>query len=179
MKQLLFFALKEDILPLLEDVERKAPIKYVRTGQFSTAEYESFVHATEMPNLGTASADTSSSSETFLVTGCAVPINVRPVKLATGAEHYCIDQLVNPDSVAFTPGGIWDRDIVLCGRVATVSESVLSQELMKRFNSTLRKQFRKIKAFWVGPQAHVLLDAGKRLTISAQSPRSFDLTTVP
>jgi hypothetical protein len=50
---------------------------------------------------------------------------------------------------------------------------------MKRFNAEIRKEFSKVKAFWVGPNALTLLNAGKRLTDASQSPREFDLTTTP
>ena len=43
----------------------------------------------------------------------------------------------------------------------------------------VRTCFRKVKGRFVGPDALVLLNAGKRLTIAAQSPRDFDLTIVP
>jgi hypothetical protein len=179
MKQILFFALKEDLLPVLEAVERDGPLKYVRMGQSPKSDYESFAHGAEIPNLGRASADSTASCESFVVTESAVSVNVRPIKAATGIERYCIDQLVNPDSITFTPAGVWSPDVVLHGRVATVSESAISQALMKRFNSAFRAQFGKVKAFWVGHNARALLDAGKRLTISAQSPHDFDLTAVP
>jgi hypothetical protein len=86
-----------------------------------------------------------------------------------------VDQLRNPDSVTFTPAGIWDDDVILHGRVATASDSEASQALMRRFHVAIKKGFAKVKAFYVGPQAMELLKAGKRLTIAAQSPREFDL----
>jgi hypothetical protein len=105
-------------------------------------------------------------------------VNVRPIKATIGVERYCVDQLSNPDSITFTPAGVWSPDVVLHGRVATVSESPISQALMKRFNSAFRAQFTKVQAFWIGHNARALFDAGKRLTLSAQSPRDFDLTNV-
>ena len=90
-----------------------------------------------------------------------------------------MDQLANPDTVTLTPGGVWTQDIVLYGRVATASDSKASQELMRRFACAIKKQFTKIRAFYVGPKARELLDKGKRLTIAAQSPRDFDLVREP
>ncbi len=46
---------------------------------------------------------------------------------------------------------------------------------MKLFHGAVRKQFTKVRAFYVEPQALTWLYAGKRLTISDQSPREFDL----
>ena len=174
MKQIHFYALKEDLLPVLEAVERGGPLKYVRMGQSSTPNYESFAHGAGIPNLGNASSDSASSGQSFLVAGRDVPVNVRAIN-AAGVERYAIDQLVNPDTVTLTPGGIWGEDVVLSGRVATVSNSAPAQELMKRFNSAFKEHFSKVKAFSVGPKAFALLSAGKRLTSSAQSPREYDL----
>lgn len=88
---------------------------------------------------------------------------------------FSIDQLANPDSVTFTAGGKWDNDVLLHGRIATASDSDISKELMKLFNLVIRKQFKKVGAYWVGPAAYVFLEAGWRLTLSAHSPRDFDL----
>jgi len=92
-----------------------------------------------------------------------------------GVRRFAIDQLKNPDTITFSPGGLWNNDILLHGRVATASQSKSSQALMKRFKAALQKTFVKVKAFYVGPQALMLLKNGQRLTISAQSPREFDL----
>src|SRR6266581_4394341 len=143
-------------------------------GQAQALDYETFTAGAELPNLGKASSDSAINSDSFLVAGRPVPIKMRRVKAAAGAERLYVDQLDNPDTVVLTPGGIWGTDIVLHGRVTTVSESGASQELMKEFHGTFRRRFTKIKAFFVGPKAVVLLEAGKRLTISAQSPRDFD-----
>lgn len=176
MKQVLFFALEDDLLPVLEAVERVGPLKYVRMGQSLKSEYESFTHCTEIPNLGKASSDSASTCESFLVTESPMSVNVRAVKAATGFQLYYVDQLVNPDSVTLTPAGVRGQNVVLYGRVATAAESPISQKLMKRFDSAFKKYFKKVKAFWIGPQALGLLYAGNRLTISIQSPRDFDLT---
>jgi len=48
---------------------------------------------------------------------------------------------------------MFGEDIVLHGRVGTASETPASQELMKRFHSVIKKNFTKVKAFFVGPAA--------------------------
>jgi hypothetical protein len=175
MKQIYFFAMKADLLPVLEAVERDCPLQYVRTGNSLSREFETFLRGADIPNLGTADRDTGSVCETFLVTMRTVPIAVEAFKGVGGVQRYCVDQLLNQDTVGFTPAGMWGEDVLLPGRVATVSESAISQALMKRFNSAIRAQFGKVKAFWVGRHARALLDAGKRLAISAQSPCGFGL----
>lgn len=177
MKHILFFALKEDLLKLLELAESNGRLKYVRMGNFPRNEIKEdvsvFESGAEIPNLGQASADSSASCEAFLISERETPINLRPVQ--GNVERVCIDQLANPDSIGFTPGGIWNEDVVLHGRIATASESKASQALMKRFHAVIKATFSKVKAFYVGPKALSVLESGKRLTISAQSPREFDL----
>jgi hypothetical protein len=51
----------------------------------------------------------------------------------------------------------------------------LSRSLIGVARSSLRRTFRKVKAFWVGPDALLRLRSGERLTIAEQSPGSFDL----
>ncbi len=179
MKHILFFALREDLLSLLELVDSKGPLKYARMGNFPRDEIKDgisvFYNGAGIPNLGKASADSSSVCEAFLVCERETPINLRSLQGGNG-ERVCVDQLVNPDSVVFTPAGIWNEDVVLHGSVGTASESQISQAIMKRFQAAAKKTFSKVKAFYVGPKALALLESGRRLTISAQSPREFDLT---
>lgn len=176
MKQIHFFALKEDLLPVLDVVEQEIPIKYILMGNFPKKEFEAFTSGGQIPRLGQSTTESASGGQSFLLARQAVPIEVRPLKTPSGIR-YLLDQLSNPDTVTLSPGGRWGEDVVLNGRVATASDTPLAQELMKTFNKVFRKQFSKIKAFYVGTGAAALLDAGKRLTADAQSPREFDLTT--
>jgi hypothetical protein len=182
MKYIHFHALKEDLLPVLEAIETKGPLKYTRTGNFIRADFKGdagvFYSGAEIPNLGKATVDSSHACDTYLVCKRDTPINLNEFQGVGGVERVSIDQLLNPDTVGFTAAGIWNEDIILEGRIATVSDSQASQELMKRFHSAIKKSFQKVRAFYVGPKALTLLESGKRLTMSAQSPREFDLAPV-
>ena len=176
IKQVYFYATKDDLLPVLRAVEEAGALKYVLAGNFTTPEVKSYSRAEEIPHLGKASSSTAGTCETFLVCTAVTPITVESFKGTGGEDRFCVDQLLNPDTVGMTPAGQWNEEILLHGRVATVSESPASQALMKRFQAAIRKHFVKIKAFYVGPSARKLLESGTRLTIAAQSPREFDLT---
>lgn|SRR5262245_15430405 len=182
MKQILFFALKEDLLAMLELVESRGLLKYLRMGNFGSAEITDGVNAfntgAEIPNLGRATADQSSGCDTFLVCEPESAIHLRRFQAYDGRERVCVDQLVNPDSVTFTPAGVWNEDIVLNGAIGTASDSEISQALMKRFHAAVKKTYSKVRAFYVGPKALALLESGKRLAGAAQSPREFDLAPV-
>jgi hypothetical protein len=177
MKQINFYALKEDILPVLEEFDAAAgPMKYIPTGITDSPNYSIFKQGTAIPNLGNASNASAINCVSFLVSPADAEINLRALSATDGKRRFAIDQLKNPDTITFSPGGLWNNNILLHGRVATASASSVSQALIKRFQSTLKKTFVKVKAFHVGPQALALLKNGRRLTISAQSPQEFDLT---
>jgi hypothetical protein len=175
----MFYALKEDILPVLEAVEQDYPLKYIRTGSRLQPEFETFFSCAEILNLGKATQDSAINCETFLITEAANRVRIRTNSPPVGPKRFFVDQLLNPDTVTFSSGGRWNEDIVLYGRIATASDSEFSQKLMKRFHSVIKKRFTKIRAFFVGSEAHKLLDQGKRLTLAVQTPCEFDLTTTP
>lgn len=178
MSQILFFALREDLIPILEVVESKGPLKYALTGNFMATDLKGGIRVLEtgagIPELGTASGDQQMACDSFLVCERDAEIRLRCFRGVDG-DRVCVDQFVNPDTVTFTPGGVWNGEVVLSGRVATVSDTAVAQALMRRFKSAIKKAFTKVGAYYVGPNALVLLKSGRRLTNAVQSPPEFDL----
>ena len=162
MKRISFFALKDDLLPVLEAVEAKRPVRYTRGGPIPTEAYEQFMHGRDIPELGVATGNQYVACNRFLVTDADTPIQVQPVRI--GNCRFKISQLGNEDSVVLVPGGVWSEDILIYGEVGTVSDSPPAQALMRAFNAPIRKRFKRIAWAWVGPLAEEMLMAGKRLT---------------
>lgn len=160
---------------MLEGFEAPGPLKYVLAGTSDSSAYLTFPRGIDIPEIGTASNESAINCTSFLVCSSDVQIRVRRLPLTGGKTRFAIDQLSNPETITFSPGGLWESDLLLHGRVATASESKASEALMRRFQTALQKTFTKVKAFYVGPQALMLLRSGRRLTISVQSPREFDL----
>ncbi len=169
--QIHFFATKADLLPVLESIEKAREIKYVQCGGASGPTAAEFFCSNSLPNLGFASSESSISSETFLI--CARSEEVRPRKVA---GRYLFDQLYNPNTVTFTPGGLWGKNVLLCGRFATTTTEGVARDLMKLMRSAVRTHFKKVKAYYLGKEAEQMLDGGKRLASAAQSPRTHDLS---
>ncbi len=179
MGQVHFFAVRDDLIILLAAVERRGPLTYTRTGNFDRAVCERFDRGTDIPGLGQATADSATTCDAFLVTIPDVPVRIRPLETYSGERRCCVDQFVNPDTVVFSPGGLWGEGAVLSGRAGTVSDTATAKDLMGRFRSGLKKSFRRVRAYWVGPGAYDLLRGGHRLTASVRSPREFDLALDP
>ena len=150
----------------------------MKADRYLAPRYEVYDRGSDIPNLGIAACESAIAYDTYLVYEPDVSIEARVIDESSGIRSYRIDQLINPDTISFSPGGIWKREIALYGRVATVSASFSESAklLMRRFQSAIRKRFVRLKAYYVAPKALELLKSGKRFTIAEQSPREFDLT---
>lgn len=179
MSDVYLFATKDDWLNVFQPVESAGPLLYVLSDTYPERNFLTFYAGADLPNLGRATSDAYISCQSFLVTDRRVQIRPRAVRARDGIERFYVDQLHNPDTVEITLGGVLTEGVLISGRVATVSESPASRALMRRFESTLRRHFIKIKAFLVGPGARGLLNGGWRLTTAAQSPRLYDLSEGP
>jgi hypothetical protein len=102
-------------------------------------------------------------------------VRVREVPQVRGGTRYTFDQATTPDSIEVTPGGFYRSDVLLYGRVATISTTPISKQIYGAFTSAIRASFAHIREFYVGPQAAELLRSGCRLTIGADSPTEYDL----
>lgn len=170
-----FYATRDDWVTLLCCMERNIEIHYMRSGACPLgqipARYESCL---EIPNLGFSTTPSSISSATYII--CNKRLLLTPRQVGSG-EHRRLtyDQLENPETVTFTPGGIWGNKVLIFGRIATVSNSLFSQSFFKIIKKIVRKEYKKAQSYWVGPNARRLYLSGYRLTIAEQTPPKFDL----
>jgi hypothetical protein len=170
--QIRFFATEHDLIPVLDAFEE---IKYVRYGSYDTPAPEWYPSAMAIPDLGVASNESAVNCTTFLVCREIDSLRPRQVGSLDSKKRYVFDQLINPDTITFSPGGLWREEILLYGTFASASNSLFSSQLLKVAGSALKKRCKKIKAFYVGPEAEGMLRTGKRLTIAEQASRSTDL----
>jgi len=98
-----------------------------------------------------------------------------PRHLDTSGNRYLFDQLKNPDTITFTPCATSRNGALIYGRFACASSTPTSKKLLSSARRVLGKQCTRIKTYFVGREALVLLRQGVRLTISDQSPPEFDL----
>jgi hypothetical protein len=176
MTQLLFYATKEDLLPIFAAAEASTLLKYTRTGRYARPQPPIFASGANIPDLGTADNDASIACDSYLILDRSTDVQVRHVQPRDGTTSFFVDQLINPDSIVIAAGGIRTPGVLLSGRVGTASDSPRSQALMKLFAAPLRKRFRKVGAFWAGPDALTELERGTRLTMSVGSPAEYDLS---
>ena len=161
MKHLLFFALKDDLVPVFELVEAKGSLKYARTGNFLAREFQggAFDSGTKIPNLGIADADSSIACEDYLVCKPETPINIRRLQGVSG-ERVCVDQLVNPDSITICPGGTWRDEAIIAGRIDVVSEVVYRSRRQGHVEAVFVDEKDKVMAKAVATQVVIPIGDG-------------------
>jgi hypothetical protein len=175
-----FFATAEDLLVVFERVEAKWSLTYTLTGLFSSPASTSVRSGPAIPTLfAQAPAPGAIAGHTYLVTPATETVLVREVPQQAGGTLYAIDQLANPRSVTLTPGGFYPPDAHLSGRVATASDDETSTRLYRAFATAVGKLFRRVNAFYFGPQAEASRLRRIRLTSDVRSPTEYDLAFGP
>src|SRR5277367_1877003 len=121
-KQIRFFAIRPDLISMLELVESGgSPVVYFRGGRFLTPEPQEFLRGEDIPDLGVCRYPSSTICDRFLVCESGTVIYVRRVDQSDDVTSYHIGQRDNPASVVFWPGGLWKGETLLNGSVATAS----------------------------------------------------------
>src|SRR4051812_47589780 len=171
-----FYALPEDLLVVFAAIEKDRQLRYTPMGVFEDSTVPSVQNGALLPTLRDPPPSTSAiSGHRYLVTRHEVVPSARRISLSTCGTRYAIDQLNNPDSMELLPGSWHSSRAILYGRVGTCSESATSRQLFSYFKRAIGKHFRKINAFWVGPQAETAWKQGARLTGGLSSPPENDL----
>jgi len=170
-----FFATRHDLVGLLSAAEKEAPLRYCRAGMFEANEQECWDSVLNLPNLGNAPAGDRNLIPFFLIVKEGTPIQVREVPKLRGGVGYAIDQQMNSSSVVFFPGGTFGNALI-AGDLGTATNDPTSTDLLNRCDREIRRQFKRIKSYYVGREAEQMLDAGHRLTASTSSPKDCDLS---
>lgn len=171
-----FFATHEDILALLRDVETSCLLEYAECGLFDEFERSIFRGFSSLPGLGVAKTGESVREPTFLVMFQGHKLTVRTVPQRRGGAKYAIDQEGNPGTVAIRPAGLYNDSVLIAGMVGTVHHDENAIKLIRLFSTALKRDFKKIKSYLVGPEAKKLHDSGLRLTHNVRAPASLNLS---
>jgi hypothetical protein len=174
-KSINLFATREDWSSLLASVEDQLAVAYVLGGSCATppSRIESYNH---LEDLGEAGSGNASNGQIYLCLANDAEIQTRSVEQRKGGHTKFVDQQSNPDTVVLKPGGRFEGNIIIAGQIGTVSETEWSLRAFSVFQKEVRKQFKKVKSYYVGRDARRLFDEGCRLTANARSPEEYDLS---
>lgn len=176
----MFFLVFEDVEELFREIESFIDIRYYKAGLLDNNSIIVYNSIFSLPNLGIAVSGDWNRIDTFLVLKAKTNLNIREVPQKIGGMKYVVDQMSNQKSVEFKLGGIYPSidNVIVAGRVATISEDNDSTELYKIFSTKIKKAFKKIGTFYVGKVAEEKLKSGWRLVTNEKSPREYDLVAI-
>jgi len=177
-KSIHFFATKHDLESLFVAVESQRPLKYTQAGMFEAPETITFASGLQLPNLGFTPTGEHTLEPFWLITDANTKVQVEVVPQRHGGTRYGIDPGLNPESVVIWPGGVFEKSCVIAGQVGTAMINPISTELVNLFARQIRRYFKRIKSFYVGPEAEQLFDAGYRLTHGVKTATVSDLSRV-
>lgn len=147
-----FFATRSDQITLLNSVEEKEHLNYALAGLFESSKAQIYSPGAMIPTLGAAKSESAIAGDSYLVMRPADNFACREIRQSGGGIKYAFDQSENPNSIIFLPGG-FHRDVLLYGKIGTVSNTAESKAIYKLFLSAIRERFAKIGSYYVGAEA--------------------------
>ncbi len=179
-KQIVFFAIFDDLYSTLCEVERDFEIEYVEMGSFDENGFIRYATFSDIPHLGyTDKGDWAASGHRFMVIPKGLTIQIREVEQEKGGIRFIIDAMKNPVNMELTVKGIYTKkaNVIVAGRAALTSNDAFSTSVYKTFLSLLKKKFKKVNGVFIGPNAEAKLREGWRLVMIENSPVEKDLAT--
>lgn len=175
--QTLFYATAQDLSEVLSSLESQKDLQYTLAGMFDSKELQTYSSYRDIPDLGRASHRSAVANRQYLVSLKATVLRIRDVPQYSGGVLFAVDLRLNEDSIVFSPGGRYSNDVMLYGMIGTLSPppSVASKNLYAFVARAFRKDFKKVREYFIGLEALDLMASGVRLAMDATSPAEFDL----
>jgi hypothetical protein len=174
-KQALFFGDQNDFMELVSLIDKGNQLNYCLAGLWDQEDIRSYSSLLEVPLFGTTKETNREFCPGFVVSFRHTSINAREVKQSKGGVKYAFDQLINPKSVIFRPGGPnGEANLLIEGNVSTVSDDPESIQVYNVLVHAIRKLFKKKKNVYIGKGAYELYKNGWRLTHSMGAPVVYD-----
>jgi hypothetical protein len=178
--QTLFYATAQDLSGVLSSLEAHKDLQYTPAGLFDSKELQelqTYFSYRDIPDLGRAFHPSAVANRQYLVSLKGTVVCIRDVPQYSGGVLFAVDLILNEDSIVFSPGGRYRDDVLLYGEIGTLSPppSAASKSLYTFVAKAFRRDFRKVREYFVGPEALDLMAGGVRLAADATSPPEFDL----
>lgn len=169
------FATRRDLEPGITSIESLRSLQYALCGMYESPRLTLHRSLLLVDHLGVSLTGDHITDARYLVLGSEHEVHVRRVPQTDGKMVYAVDQMENPASITFQPGGIYRDGSLVCGHIETIAVDRDASSLLRDFSRAVTKGFKKIGVYRVGPEAQRLLDEGGRLTSNVKSPPEYDL----
>ena len=174
-KQTMFFTTLNDIKEIMKTTEELFSLKYYKKGLLDSPTFPKYDSILDVPDLGNPKFGDWNYNDIYLVIPKYLDLNIQEIPQRKGGTKYTIDPPINPTSILINIGGIYSENIIVAGKVGTVSNDDFSITLYKTISSKIKKQFKQIDGFYVGNEAMEKLKEGWRLVTNEKLDKGFDL----
>jgi hypothetical protein len=164
-KQTPFFASHSDLVSLLLDAATVQHFKIVLAGLFDSA------HLCVLERV-----DNIMPCQIYLILEQSTTVELRKIEQRAGGCKYAVDQVSNSNSVFLYTGGLCLDQHLVAGQVGLISEDKDACVFYSLLVKLIKKNFEKIKSYYVGPEAAVMMDRGVRLSATRNGSKEYDLT---
>src|SRR4029077_6577782 len=148
-KQIHLFATRHDLEPGIRSIEARRPLKYALCGTSPSADARIWCSVLDVENLGKALKGNQSLCERYLVLQGDAELRIRSVAQSSGGTRHAVDQLHNPVSIVFQPGGTFRAGFLICGHIGTTSNPPDAVQLFREFSRSVTRKFRKHRDYFV------------------------------
>lgn len=173
-KPIPFYATKSDLQGLLSAVSATAKLAVTECGMFERSQPHT-VPLDAADSLGISETGNHITDKTYLIHDDSMEIKVREIPQKNGGVRFSVDQRENLPTIGLKAGGEFGSDIVISGQLGVGTGNPRSDELASLFLRAMKRQFKKVKSYYVGPEAGSRLDSGARLTINSAASTEYDL----
>lgn len=174
-KSINIFATRTDLARVVATVESRCPLMYAAAGLFDELPSAIKGSIVDLEDFGIAKSSQQVHNPSYLSYPDETSLIVREVPQRKGGIKYAVDQLGNPQSVTIRPGGVFEESCIIAGQIGTVSKDAFSLKLANLFAHEVRKQFSRIRSYYVGAEAEQFMNQGYRLTADARMSLEYDL----
>lgn len=170
------FATRRDLELGSIAIERQQELQYVDCSAAESASPIRYDSLLDLPDLG-VNRTGNHLLPAFLVMPRKARVHVQSVPQRKGGVRYVVDQLGNPGSIVFQPGGMFEAKCLVAGHIGTIHDDPGARQLFRTFSAVVTKGFKKVRSYWVGPEALSLLHSGFRLVaMGPDEPPEYDLS---
>jgi|SRR5579871_2124749 len=168
-----FFATRKDVLAVLERLEALGSYQYVLSelqDQPSVVSYSSAIH---IPDLGKSTIGSYHTENTYIIIDSRTVIYPRIITRGRNQSPlYTVDVDIYPEGIIISPGGIFQDQYLILGSFGVGNDNAVAIALYRQLARLTRKDFTRIRSYWLGPEALELFDSGFCLTSNIRSPVS-------
>jgi hypothetical protein len=163
-KQIGIFGTRNDLVGLFKPIEEEKQLQYVRFGHHDVPDIvpESYT-ILSLPKLGVSDFG-EPSEQMYIILPSGADIHAVVVPQHRGGTIYNISMIGNDRGICFQVGGNYKDSAFISGEISTISPHPDSIALFDIVKKEVRKNFTRIKTFWLGPEALVLFRNGMRFT---------------